>query len=242
MSKVTNMNPLHLPTPYCATTRRKMRGVSLVFSLLTLAALSLAAVALIRSVDTGASILGNLSFKQDSALAADEATRQAVGWLADRQGNNTLWTNVPPAANESTYFASNIDRLDPTGHGTDATRAVIDWDNNDCDNYTAGSFATCIKSAAAKPRDVATNTPGLANGVTARFVILRLCAGAGDPRDIACARPLTASAATSIERDELRLGNSARLKSTGESQYFRILVRARGGRNTVTYTETLVHF
>jgi hypothetical protein len=240
MSKVATMNPLHLPTRPFTVMRRPVRGVSLVFSLLTLAALSLAAVALIRSVDTGASILGNLSFKQDTAMAADEATRQAVGWLADRTGDNTLWANVPPTAIESTYFASNIDRLDPTGHGTDTTRAVIDWDNNGCANYKAGSFATCIKSAEARAQAGA--TPGLANGVTARFVILRLCAGAGDPRDIACARPLTASAATSVERDELRLGGGARLKSTGESQYFRILVRARGGRNTVTYTETLVHF
>lgn len=70
------------PTP---PRRSRQRGVSLLFAMITVVALSLAAVAMIRSVDTGTTILGNLSFKQDTLLAADEATRLAIKWLDDRQ-------------------------------------------------------------------------------------------------------------------------------------------------------------
>ena len=39
--------------------RNRQRGVSLLFAMITVVALSLAAVAMIRSVDTGTTILGN---------------------------------------------------------------------------------------------------------------------------------------------------------------------------------------
>ena len=40
---------------------------------------------------------------------------------------------------------------------------------------------------------------------------------------------------------EIRYG-TARLSSAGGGPYYRILVRAVGGRGTVSYTETVVHF
>jgi Tfp pilus assembly protein PilX len=214
------------------------RGISLIFSLITLAALSLAAVALIRSVDTGATILGNLSFKQDTALAADEATRQAVAWLADHQVDNSLQADITASG----YIASNVLRLDPTGTSSDTTRAVIDWSGGTtCSAYPSGSFSGgCYASGVATAQ--AGTTPGMANGVSARYLIVRLCEAPGAPLTVSCARPLNASVTQNVERDEIRLGGGARLVTTALSEYFRILVRAEGGRKTVTYTETLVHF
>ena len=58
--------------------RRAARGASLVFAMITVVALSLAAVALVRSVDTGLNILGNLGFKQDTP-SRDIAGDLAVG-------------------------------------------------------------------------------------------------------------------------------------------------------------------
>ncbi len=217
---------------------RHQGGISLVFSLITLAALSLAAVALIRSVDTGSTILGNLSFKQDTALAADEASRQAVGWLAGRLSGNTLHTDNAAGW----YRASNVQSLDATGNSSNAARAVIDWTGNTtCSAYAAGTFTGgCVPSQAADAQNGA--VPGLANGVTARYVIMRLCSGAGDPLTVSCARPLKDTEAGSTERDEIRSGGGGRLSTLTPSQYFRVIVRAQGGRKTVTYTETLVHF
>ncbi len=70
--------------PIVPTRRSAQRGVSLVFSLITLVALSLAAVALIRSFATGATILRNLSFEQDTLLSAVFRSIAARWWSPGR--------------------------------------------------------------------------------------------------------------------------------------------------------------
>ena len=47
----------------------RQRGMSLVFALLALAALSLAGIALVRSVNTSSLVIGNLGFKQGATAA-----------------------------------------------------------------------------------------------------------------------------------------------------------------------------
>ncbi|MGY0193580.1 pilus assembly PilX family protein [Leptothrix sp. BB-4] len=208
------------------------RGVSLVFSLITLVALSLAAVALIRSVDTGATILGNLSFKQDTLLAADEATRQAIAWLDNNRGGTTLHASIEAQG----YSAASVADLDPAGirpstNARYAQRVLIDWDMNNC-----GGFANCVKP-------LATALSVGPNAVQARWYIVRVCSNAGDPTlsTVACARPITASTAPTAEKGEMNY-TDPKLQQVVLSQYFRVIVRARGGRNTTSVTETLVHF
>ncbi len=213
--------------------RSTQRGVSLVFSLITLVALSLAAVALIRSVDTGATILGNLSFKQDTLMAADEAARQAIAWLDNNKTGTTLHAN--DSANG--YSAASVAGLDATGTRTaDATRAVIDWDMDNCAAQASGSYASCVR-----PLATALSVGG--GAVQARWYIVRVCSAAGDPTlaSVACARPITASAAPTAEKGEMNY-TDPKLQQVVLSQYFRVIVRARGGRNTTSVTETLVHF
>jgi type IV pilus assembly protein PilX len=82
--------------------RRAQRGVVLFIALLVMVALSLAGIALIRSVDTATIVSGNLAFKQAAASAVDRGFEQAVEALflnpviADKQ-NNLIAQN---------YFAS----------------------------------------------------------------------------------------------------------------------------------------
>lgn len=57
------------------------QGVVLFFALIALVIMSLAAVALIRSVDTNSMIAGNLSFKQSTMLSADRGIETAVLWI-----------------------------------------------------------------------------------------------------------------------------------------------------------------
>jgi len=220
------------PAAHRRVRRSAQRGVSLVFSLMTLVALSLAAVALIRSVDTGATILGNLSFKQDTLLAAEDASRQAIQWLASNTGGTTLHNNVL----DQGYSASLIASLDPTGtRATDTTRVVIDWERNGCADYPTSSFASCFR-----PRNTELE---LANGVRARWAIMRVCASAGDPSlsTVLCSRPVTAGTVTGgIQGSQSYPGT--RPPRPVLTQYFRVIVRAEGGRNTTSITETLVHF
>ena len=84
------------------------RGVSLLFALLALAAISLAAVALVRSVDSGSLLIGNLSFKQDATAAADRATDVARAWLM-APGQNLV---ADSAGGVGYYAASNFVHID----------------------------------------------------------------------------------------------------------------------------------
>ncbi len=60
---------------------RAQRGVVLFIALIALVVMSLAAVALIRSVDTNTIIAGNLAFRQSATISADSGLETAAAWL-----------------------------------------------------------------------------------------------------------------------------------------------------------------
>jgi Tfp pilus assembly protein PilX len=68
----------------------KQRGVVLFFTLIALLAMSLAAVSLIRSVDTSAMITGNLAFKQSATNSADTGIAAAMLSLQTMATNSAL--------------------------------------------------------------------------------------------------------------------------------------------------------
>jgi type IV pilus assembly protein PilX len=208
----------------------RQRGMSLLFALLALAALSLAGVALIRSVNTGAQVIGNLGFKQDATSAASRATETAIAWL---QANSTsLDANNPGAG----YYASSLDTMDPTGRTTTVAKplGLVNWDSDNCAYATPGSYATCSLLSAAGPA---------ANGNTTRYLISRLCEKAEAMSGTnTCAKPASASLTDAVQRGEIRVGTEIRPTKLSTSPYYRIVVRTVGARNTVSYTETIVHF
>lgn len=58
--------------------RAKQAGVTLVITLIVLVAMTLATIALMRSVDTTNIIAGNLAFQRATSLAADAGTEEAI--------------------------------------------------------------------------------------------------------------------------------------------------------------------
>ncbi len=85
---------------------QSQQGVVLFFALIALVAMSLAAVALIRSVDTNTMIAGNLAYKQSVMNSSDRGVETAITWLRGRTVVN-LRNHV--AANG--YYASTTDPL-----------------------------------------------------------------------------------------------------------------------------------
>jgi type IV pilus assembly protein PilX len=67
----------------------KQRGVVLFFALVSLVAIMLAAVALIRSVDTSTLIAGNLAFREAATTSGDRGTEAAMAWLTATDAANT---------------------------------------------------------------------------------------------------------------------------------------------------------
>lgn len=207
----------------------RQHGGSLLFALIALALLALTAIAVTRSVGTGSLIIGNLGFKQDAALAGDQAIETAISWIESNSSDEALESNAPAAG----YYASSLDALDPTGRRTsDAARAVVDWDANECDSIS-GNYTTCIT-----PSSEVT-----INGNRARYVITRLCAVAGSAAASGntCASPLITSGADDLNRTGYDYTKPYSLGNVTAAPLYRIVVRTVGARGTVSFAEAIVH-
>jgi len=100
--------------------RRAQRGAILFIALIVLVAMSLAGLALMRGVDTGALIASNLAFRQSATAAGDRGIEAGRAWLLSSSGAS-LYTDNPGNAYYST-FQTNVDLV-----GGDATKTPFDW-------------------------------------------------------------------------------------------------------------------
>lgn len=207
------------------------RGASLLFALVSLLVLCLAAVGLVRSVDTGTIIAGNFGFKRDAIISSSVASQQAVSWLYTQTTTNgaALDYDIPASG----YFASSKDDLDPTGNLTSSSSKlqVVNWDGS-CQGIPSGNYASC---------DVTPVSGNSVNGNTVQWVITRLCDTEG-PAGLSnlCTKPAVVSLSTASERGSV--GAGGRISGSTATPYYRIVTRVGGGHNTVSYTETIVHF
>ena len=207
------------------------RGASLLFALITLVALALAATALVRSVDTGAVVLGNLGAKKATAIAADRVTQQAINFLASLPAANRL----VDAPNQG-YYATSKANYDLTGAvSTDPARKLVNWNLD-------GSCQNPLCDPLTRPSDKQ-NLTDAGTGVQGHWLITRLCTTAGlPPTDDAnnCAVPL--KGATLQDQGKGAPDNSnPRLSLKTASAFYRIIVRVTGPRNATTFTETIVN-
>jgi type IV pilus assembly protein PilX len=214
-------------------TGRPQRGASLLFALLTLAAMSLAAVALVRSVDTASLLAGNLGQKQSSVAVSGHAAEEAIRQLVLMRAASQLDAVQAGQA----YYPIAYENLDPTDKSTVITRAVVDWEGNGCASYTAGTFGTCLSSR---------QLPGTAASdltQNARYVITRLCGSTGAPSATNfCAKPVSQTLNEGASRTSFGYPSGRNPSIVDPGPYYRIIVRVTGTRNTMSYTETIVHF
>ena len=220
----------------------RQRGLSLIVVLLSLVTLAFASVALIRSIDTGTLVIGNLGFKKAATASSDQPADTAIAWLQARLTRTTLYNNI--TADGQAYYATSIDALDPSGNSRPATgvpaRPFVDWAGDSCGGcVAAGTCSTCVAPS---------STTTTADGYTHRYLITRLCKCTGDPNGNCangssniCSVPVTNAASTSPKRGELKYGDNVRF-SGANSPFFRIVVRTDGPRNTASVTETYIHF
>ena len=86
-----------------AAAMRTQRGVVLFIALIVLVAMSLAGIAMIRSVDTALGIAGNMAFKQAATQGTDLGVQAAYDWLSTQPATALHATN--PALRPG-YFSS----------------------------------------------------------------------------------------------------------------------------------------
>lgn len=76
-------------------TPARQKGIVLFVSLIVLVAMTLAGIAMTRSVDTGNVISGNVAFKQATLASADRGIQAAVEWLLTGNNTGNLTTDAP---------------------------------------------------------------------------------------------------------------------------------------------------
>lgn len=194
-----------------AGARAPQRGNVLLIALILLVALSLAGIALIRSVSTSNMIAGNLAFQQATTHSADLGIENAVAFLeANSAGASTTLHNNNLSGAGTRYVAL---RQDPaTGQSWDAY-----W------NATlagSGAVNTLAQDAA---------------GNTVSFVIHRLCNATGAPVYPGCSSSPTdaTSAGNSQGAGVVQLASPRQV-------YYRITARVTGPRNTLSYVQVIV--
>lgn len=210
-----------LPKPFEQALIVKQRGVVLFFTLIALLAMSLAAVALIRSVDTSTLISGNLAFKQAATTSGDAGIEAAVNWLAATQtANNTI--NV---LNDSAHPFNVTDLAARPGYHSNADPALnltADATWNDVNNVLVGTDSS---------------------GNTVRYIIQRMCRNANQP--IQTADCLFSGALQDNNGQNILLPQEvcqgAGCPVAGQTPQIRITARTTGPKNTVSYVQAFVY-
>jgi len=140
------------------------------------------------------------------------------------------------------YYASAKEDYDITGFdSTDPARKLVNWDiDGSCAYATSG---TC--DALTRPSDVqAVDDTGLMR-IEARYLITRLCTTAGiDAKGTSnnnCAVALKASMMKNQNAGAIDQTSTRNFELQNQQPFYRIVVRVKGPRNAVTYTETIVN-
>jgi type II secretory pathway pseudopilin PulG len=213
----------------CAIPARQ-HGLSLIVVLIALVVIGFAAIALLRSSDTGTLVSGNLAFQRAALAAGDASAEEAITWLVDNSGSGDLFDDIEASG----YFSTSADGCDLTGSRTpDVAADDVDWTGAD-------PGADCNLAA------LEVTPAGVADGYTVRYVINRVCNAPGDPNSVLAADGVTPMACSrvggGVSEGSTRAGASyGNLPLTGTAQtYYRITTRVDGPRNTVRYVQAFV--
>jgi type IV pilus assembly protein PilX len=194
--------------------RRAQQGVVLFIALIVLVAMSLAGIALMRSVDTNVLIAGNLAFRQSNTMFGDTGFEAARAWLTANAGS--LTTNQPGGAIH--YWANYQEGLDFIG----ATASTSD-------DYNWAQAAT-----AASPDPA----------FTIVYVIHRLCGNTGAPSDAnaKCMQASAGGGSGSSGLGTKGVVSYGVQALPGISTiFYRVTVRVSGPRNTLSYVQAILN-
>ena len=191
----------------CASDPTHQRGVVLFIALIVMVAMSLAAIALVRSVDTTNAVIGNLSFRMASILPGNFAVEKAAAALfpdADIAAAVRIVDKTAAFIPEN-YYASL--------RGDDARGIPVPLQKK----------STFDGAGLTKITDATTKTE-------IRYVIERMCSVDGAPTYGTCdyLLPWTPAGKTSDELEALDLGKSV---------FYRVTIRVDGPQNTTSFIQ-----
>jgi type IV pilus assembly protein PilX len=206
-----------------STRTSNQHGVVLFIALIVMVVMSLAAIALMRSVDTTTQVIGNLAFRQASMLPANFAIEDAAAGLFGDANNSGAARISDVTLDDATqnYYATH----DPTKDDPYGVPPPL--------QTTANIAAANLKRNQAD---------GAGNTVT--YVIERMCNSKAPASDIPADKS-TARSWCDILPPKAPPGKTSDQKSAGldfNLVYYRVTVRVDGpkGTNTVSFAQAML--
>ena len=181
-------------------------------ALIVLVVMTLAGIALVRSVDTSNIIAGNLTFQQSATHSGDSGIEAAISWLETNNSGGYLFTDHNSLLDCRGYTAS---RVDPA--------AGASWDTW----WNALGFRQTISL----PTDAAGNTVS--------YTIDRMCAGTGDPNQQPSPQCSVSTVTVVGNATSSQTSGYVALQYSGQV-YYRITSRIDGPRGTKSYVQAVV--
>jgi type IV pilus assembly protein PilX len=220
MTMPSSKSPLSRMPRGLVPSRRGQHGIVLFIALIVMVALSLAGIALIRSIDTTASVTGNIAFRQAAMLQANWAVEEAVGhvYAADSRIDPATLIDTKQDQTAQYYLAS----FDPAKDSTTTGQPAL----------PAGVPDVLWKKGGAWP--VANPPNGSQNKV--KYVIQRMCSTAiASPAD---ANQAQCELMTPKQSLGTTVGDEA--ISIGKYPLYRVTVRVDGPNNALTFVQAMI--
>jgi type IV pilus assembly protein PilX len=208
---------------------RSQRGIVLFIALIVMVLLSLAGVALIKSIDTSTSVTGNIAFRQAALMQANQAIESAIGdiYAGDSRAPADVLTSIDLRTDQSTkcYVAS----FDPTNDSAKSGQPALPsgvprvlWKNS-----TATSLDPHCK--------LTDNLDTLSSKNTVFYVVQRMCtadAVGADPNNAQCdmMTPKNSGAATTGDTNIIQ----------NPYPLYRVTVRVDGPNNSLAFVQAMI--
>jgi len=198
--------------------RRRQRGVTLFIALIVLVAMTMAAVAMMRSVDTATVVAGNIGFRQSAVNAADQGVQAAYAWLG-----GTVTTPAITSDDATKGYFSSV-----------TAGEAPDWYTN------SASWANAFNLTLTCP---ATGASTDCAGNTVSYVIHRMCPVPSCAPNATCfgvtnvCGQTLSSTAVSGEGVEQSAPN---FFTTPPATHYRVTVRSIGPRASIAYVQTML--
>lgn len=197
---------------------QRQSGLALVVALIVLVAMTLAGLAMMRSVDTSVMIAGNMAFRQGAAIAGDAGVEAARTWLL-----NNVAALTSDAPGDGYYANSQLEQLDLTGNKTPGDTADdVAWDG-------AGvSQPTCLAKDGA--------------GNTVCYIIHRLCTTSGEAISSSkCSVKLSSRGGSNIgAMRQMTTYQPGSWTEVATQSYYRVTVRIAGPRNNIGFIQAFL--
>lgn len=210
--------------------RAKQQGLVLFISLIVLVIMTLAAIAMVRSITASTQVANNLALRQGTTAAADVALESARQWLINTSNLTPATLEQDTEANaDNGYSATNT--LNPISPN-DATQ----WQANTNWVWVANSCSSKPCTPAPVAQTAAAAAVANANGFSAAYLIQRGCGRTG-PASIS----FDTVAANGNPCNWVKKCPDCLKKDTDFFVNYLITVRIQGPKNTVSFYQASLY-